>query len=183
MNIGLTQRIFFHKGRAYDAIEHGWYRYLLHHTLSFIPNDTNQDFDQLAKNIDCVILTGGDDLALRRVVELRIATAMMKLVKPILGICHGAFMLTDILGGSLKEDQQHMDTDHNVWYNYKPMSVNSFHTNVINMAPSTATTIATDNDGNVEAWVDGNISAVVWHPERQINPWLPPEIQDKFFKI
>ena len=183
LNIGLTQRIFFHKERAYDSIEHGWYRYLLNHTLSFIPNDPTQDFDQLAKNIDCLIITGGDDSALRRVVELRIATAMMKLTKPILGVCHGAFMLTDILGGSLKEDQQHMDTDHSVWYNHVPISVNSFHTNVINMPHSSATIIATDNDGNTEAWIDGNISAVVWHPERQTTPWLPPEIQNKFFTI
>lgn len=181
MNIGLTQRIFFHKGRAYDSIEHGWYRYLSNHTLSFIPNDPKQDFDQLAKHLDCVIITGGDDSALRRVVELRTATAMMKLAKPILGVCHGAFMLTDILGGSLREDPQHMDTDHDIWYNHTPISVNSFHTNVINMTHSAATTVATDSDGNVEAWVDGNISAVVWHPERQIDPWLPTEIQSRFF--
>jgi gamma-glutamyl-gamma-aminobutyrate hydrolase PuuD len=181
LNIGLTQRIFYHKGRAYDSIEHGWYRYLKDHTLFFIPNDPDQDFNQIAKNIDALIITGGDDSALRRVVELRIASAIMKLQKPILGVCHGAFMLTDILGGSLKEDQSHMDVDHNIWYHYKQIQVNSYHTNIINMPHSDAKIIATDNDGNTEAWLDGNISAVVWHPERMDSPWLPQEIQDCFF--
>ena len=98
MKIALTQRVLYHKGRAYDSIEHSWYRYLKSHTLSFIPNRLDQDFEQLADSHDCLIITGGDDSAIRRTVEFKLATAVMKQQKPILGICLGAFLLTDALG-------------------------------------------------------------------------------------
>ena len=55
--------------------------------------------------------------------------------------------------------------------------VNSFHGLCINQAPSSATVLATDEAGLCEAWIDGNIAAVVWHPERMNVPWLPNEIQ------
>ena len=86
MNIGLTQRVLIHKGRAYDSIEHGWYSYLKDHTLTFIANRTDQDFDKLADNLDLLIITGGDDSVRRRLTELRISTAMFKKQKHILGV-------------------------------------------------------------------------------------------------
>ena len=77
MKIGLTQRVLYHKGRAYDSIEHSWYSYLKNHTLTFIPNRLDQDFEQLAESIDALIITGGDDSVLRRTTELKVASAMM----------------------------------------------------------------------------------------------------------
>ena len=35
-----------------------------------------------------------------------------------------------------------------------------------------------DEYGYVEAWVKGNVAAVVWHPERMNEPWLPSEINN-----
>jgi hypothetical protein len=34
----------------------------------------------------------------------------------------------------------------------------------------------------VEAWIDGPLAGVVWHPERMNQPWLPDEIEDLLFK-
>lgn len=180
MKIALTQRILYNKGRAYDAIEHGWYEFLKDHTLYFIPNNLNLDFDKIAQNYDGLIITGGDDSALRRTVELRTASAFMKQIKPILGVCHGAFLLTDVLGGEIKEDLTHMDTNHTITYGNNEILVNSHHSNVISKTHTDATTIATDNNGNIECWIDNNISGVVWHPERMEQPWLPPEILNSF---
>ena len=179
MKIALTQRVLYHKGRAYDSIEHGWYRYLQNHTLSFIPNRIDQNFEQLAEEHDCLIITGGDDSALRRVTEVRLATAMMKQIKPILGVCHGAFMLTDILGGSTYVHQDgHMDTTHLVTYAGKQQTVNSYHSHAISKLHSSATSLAQDLDGNHEAWIDKNIAGIVWHPERMDTPWIPIEISN-----
>ena len=178
MNIGLTQRVLIHKGRAYDSIEHGWYSYLKDHTLTFIANRTDQDFNKLADDLDILVITGGDDSVRRRLTELRIATAMLKRQKPIIGICHGCFLLTDLLGGSVKEIAEHMDTEHSVWYFGEEQSVNSYHTLYIECTHKTATTLVVDSQGNTEAWIDGNIAGVVWHPERMSNPWLPDEIED-----
>lgn len=181
MNIGLSQRVLMFRNRAYDSIEHGWYSYLKDHTLTFLPNRLDQDFKSLALQLDCFIITGGDDRAIRRTTELKLATEMMILNKPIIGICHGAFLLTDVLGGQVEKKDGHRDgVEHIVNYNNQEYTVNSFHGLYIKQAPSKAKILATDPDGDCEAWQDGNIYAIVWHPERMITPWLPDEIATLF---
>jgi hypothetical protein len=73
LKIGLTQRILYHNGQAYDSTQHGWYSYLQGHTLVPIANRVDQDFEQLAVDVDALIITGGDDSLLRRTVELKLA--------------------------------------------------------------------------------------------------------------
>lgn len=178
MNIGLTQRVLLHKGRAYDSIEHGWYSYLKDHTLTFIPNDVTQDFSALADNLDALIITGGDDSSLRRAVETKIARYMVERNKPIIGICHGCFLLTDILGGQVSEAITHMDTSHSVYYFGEERVVNSYHTLQIKEPHKKATVLVVDPEGYCESWIDGNIAGIVWHPERMKEPWMPDEIKD-----
>ena len=161
MKIALSQRIFYHKGRAYDAIEHGWYSYLDGHTLTFIPNFTDQDFEALAENVDALIITGGDDSALRRTVEIKVATEMMKHQKPIVGICHGCFLLQDILGGNIVDVSGHVDTDHSVDYFGQQYQVNSYHSLGIDKPHASAKILATDSEGHCEAWMDGNLAGIV----------------------
>jgi gamma-glutamyl-gamma-aminobutyrate hydrolase PuuD len=177
LKIGLSQRILKFRDRAYDSIEHGWYSYLKEHALFFIPNRLDQDFDALADELDCFIITGGDDRLIRRTTELRLATAMMLRKKPILGICHGCFLLTDTLGGIVgKKDGHRNGVEHHVQYNGKDVIVNSYHGLCIIKPQATATILAIDADGDCEAWIDGNVAGVVWHPERMIEPFLPDEI-------
>ena len=178
MKIGLTQRVLYHKQRAYDSIEHGWYSYLKEHTLTFVPNRGDQNFKKIAESIDALILTGGDDSAIRRVTELRLATEVMKQRKPIIGVCHGAFLLTEQLGGIIGTVEDHMDTLHDINYFGEVKTVNSFHNLCITTPHKDATVLATDEDGLCEAWIDSKlaIAGVVWHPERMLVPWLPDEI-------
>lgn len=180
MIIGLTQRILYHKDRPHDSIEHGWYSYLKNHSIVLVQNHLTQDFTNLANNIDSLIITGGDDSPQRRTVELKLASEMMKLHKPILGICHGAFLLTDVLGGNLIQDNNHMDTEHVIWYHNESKTVNSFHSNTIKNPHSTAQILAVDDNNNCESWIDNNLAGIVWHPERMLNPWIPTEISNKF---
>ena len=178
MKIALSQRIFYHKGRAYDSVEHGWYSYLDGHTLYFVPNFQDQDFNSLAEELDAFIITGGDDSALRRTVEIRLATAMIKQQKPVVGICHGCFLLVDILGGTVVEVDDHMDTEHDVVYFGQQYSVNSYHHLAIDKLHNSAKILAIDLEGRPEAWIDGNLAGIVWHPERMIEPWIPSELQN-----
>jgi len=182
LNIGLSQRILYHKGRAYDSIEHGWYSYLNGHTLFFIPNNLDQDFQHIADTLDSFIITGGDDSALRRTVETKLASAVMQRNKPVVGICHGAFLLTDLLGGTISEVKGHADTDHDVWYHNTTKTVNSYHNNAITQLHSTGKILCTDNDNHIESFIDGKLAGVVWHPERMDSPWLPDEINNLLFK-
>jgi gamma-glutamyl-gamma-aminobutyrate hydrolase PuuD len=160
-------------------LEHGWYRYLTDHTLSFIPNRFDQDFERLATEHDCLIITGGDDSAIRRTVELRLATIMMQQLKPILGVCHGAFLLTDVLGGVVAQCDNHMDVDHTVDYFGQPIMVNSHHSQAIKHLHTTAQGLVYSTDGSCEAWIDKNLAGVVWHPERMDQPWIPSEIANR----
>ena len=178
MKIGLSQRILYHKGRAYDAIEHGWYPYLNGHTLFFIPNSADQDFEYLANQLDLFIITGGDDTPLRRIAELRLAGQMMRLQRPVLGVCHGCFLLTHALGGIVNNKEMHYNVEHAVTYRGQQHLVNSFHTNYIFKLHESAECLAVDSDGHCEAWIDNTMAGVVWHPERMPTPWLPPEIRN-----
>lgn len=177
MKIGLTQRVLYHKGRAYDSIEHAWYKFLDGHKLFFIPNTLDQDFAELTEDLDCLIITGGDDSAARRATELKLASAMMMSYKPILGVCHGAFLLTDVLGGQVLPVSGHSDNSHDINYFGKRILVNSYHNQGIRSCHSTAVSLAHDSEGNSEAWIDGYMAGIVWHPERMTDPFIPAEIQ------
>jgi len=186
MNIGLTQRVLVHNQQAYDSIDQAWYRYLKGHTLSFIPNRTDQDFEQLADTLDCLIITGGDDSPLRRTVELKIATKMLERYKPILGVCHGSFLLQDVMGGDIQPVNNHYNTTHNVYYNnqeYTEFTVNSHHSLSIKSIPKPGKILAVDEEGNIEAWIDGPTAGVTWHPERMEQPWLPDEIFELIYGV
>ena len=182
MKIGLSQRVLLHKNRAYDALEHGWYSYLKAHTLFPIANRPNQDFNSLANQLDCFIITGGDDSTVRRLTEMRLATHMITRQKPVIGVCHGAFLLTEILGGEIAEIGNHIDCDHQVNYFGELITVNSYHSLAIRTPQKSATILANDEHGNCEAWIDGNTAGIVWHPERMLTPWIPEEIELLFTK-
>lgn len=176
MKIGLSQRVLYHNGRAYDSIEHGWYQYLKYHTLVPVANRLDQDFQQLADELDAFVITGGDDSAIRRTTEIRLARHILQQHKPILGVCHGCFLLTDILGGTVDEIAGHNGMDHVVHYAGGSRIVNSYHSLSISQLHSTGVCLVKDAEGHCEAWIDGTMAGVVWHPERMDAPWLPIEI-------
>ena len=150
------------------------------HTLFFLPNTLEQDFDHIADQLDMIILTGGDDSTLRRTVETKIAAAVMQRNRPVIGICHGAFLLTDLLGGQVQDVSAHQDTSHCVYYFGEEKTVNSHHNLCITKPHKTATVLATDPEGNCEAWIDHKLAGIVWHPERMHSPWIPDEIKNLF---
>jgi gamma-glutamyl-gamma-aminobutyrate hydrolase PuuD len=152
------------------------------HTLFPIANRPKQSFEALADELDAYIITGGDDSTERRITEIRTALAFMKRQKPIVGICHGAFLLTDILGGKMAEIDDHNNTNHEVNYFGEILLVNSYHTQTIKTPQKHATILVNDEQGNCEAWIDGKMAGIVWHPERMSQPWIPEEIEQLFAK-
>jgi len=152
------------------------------HTLVPVANRLDQDFEQLAVDVDAVIITGGDDSALRRTVELKLAGQLALRKKPIVGVCHGCFLLTDVLGGTVTDIVGHHNTSHNINYFGDVIVVNSYHSLAITELHKSGTVLATDEDGHCEAWIDGMTAGVVWHPERMKEPWLPDEIKNLLFK-
>lgn len=173
MRIGLTQRVLLHRGRAYDSLEHSWYEFLQGHALVFIPNRLPLEIPDL----DMLIITGGDDHAVRNQVEHELIDHMLARNVPVIGICHGCQLLTTKLGGSVVPVADHMDSYHEVDYNGQHHLVNSYHTLRIAQPPPGAMVLVHDTDHNAEAWIQGQIAGVMWHPERMTRPWIPAEIQ------
>ena len=173
MRIGLTQRVLFHRDRAYDSLEHSWYEFLQGHTLVSIPNRLCSQFP----DIDLLIITGGDDHPIRNQIEHELVNSMLARDLPIIGVCHGCQLLTQRLGGSVVPVADHQDSYHEVFYQDESHLVNSYHRLRIERSPPGATVLAQDPDGYVEAWIQDRTAGVMWHPERMVKPWIPPEIQ------
>jgi gamma-glutamyl-gamma-aminobutyrate hydrolase PuuD len=178
MNIGISQRIIF-QNRNYDCLEHSWYNFLRSHSIYPIPNRLDLDFKKIANDIDLFIISGGNETDVRRIVEIKLATQMLLLKKPVLGICRGAFLLTILLGGEIEECDGHLNTDHVVHLEQTEHVVNSFHSYRIKQIPKSAISIATDSESYCESWIDGNIAAVVWHPERMKDHLIPKIIRER----
>jgi N5-(cytidine 5'-diphosphoramidyl)-L-glutamine hydrolase len=172
MRIGLTQRVLFHRDRAYDSLEHSWYEYLQGHTLVSIPNRLPVKIP----DIDVLIITGGDNHPVRNQVEHELIDVMTVRNVPVIGICHGCQLLTQRLGGTVVPVDDHMDSYHEVTYHGQQHLVNSYHTLRIEQLPPGATELAHDSDGYAEAWIHGRTAGVMWHPERMKQPWVPREI-------
>lgn len=173
MRIGLTQRVLFHRDRAYDSLEHSWYEFLQGHTLVSIPNRLPIS----VPDIDLLIVTGGDDHPVRNQVEHELVDTMLVRNVPVIGVCHGCQLLTQRLGGSVVPVADHQDCYHEVFYQDQPHLVNSYHKLRIERSPLDATVLARDPDGYPEAWISGKTAGIMWHPERMIQPWIPQEIQ------
>ena len=173
MRIGLTQRVLLHRDRAYDSLEHSWYEYLQGHTLIPIANRLCSPFP----DIDLLIITGGDDHPVRNQIEHELVNGMLSRDLPVIGICHGCQLLTQKLGGSVVPVEDHQDSCHEVFYQDESHLVNSYHKLLIERSPPGARVLASDPDGYPEAWIQGQIAGIMWHPERMAQPWIPEEIQ------
>jgi gamma-glutamyl-gamma-aminobutyrate hydrolase PuuD len=173
MRIGLTQRVLSHRGRAYDSLDHSWYEFLQGHTLVSIPNRLPVEIP----DIDVLIITGGDDHVVRNQVEHQLVDIMSERGIPVIGICHGCQLLTQQLGGTVTPVDNHQDSYHEVVYRDEPHLVNSYHKLRIEQPPPDATVLAHDPDGHPEAWIQGQIAGVMWHPERMTQPWWPDEVK------
>ena len=173
MHIGLTQRVLFHRDRAYDSLEHSWYEYLQGHTLIPIPNR----IPITLPDIDLLIITGGDDNTVRDHVEQHLVDHMIRKDLPVVGICHGCQLLTRYLGGRCVSVNGHNGEDHTVWSNGQLRTVNSYHNLRIERVPAGARVVAVTEDNVPEAWIAGKIAGIMWHPERMDQPWIPEEIQ------
>ena len=68
-----------------------------------------------------------------------------------------------------------------MFYQDEPHLVNSYHKLRIERLPKNVTVLACDPDGYAEAWIQGRIAGVMWHPERMAQPWIPQEIQNLLF--
>jgi gamma-glutamyl-gamma-aminobutyrate hydrolase PuuD len=146
---------------------------LQEHTLIPIANRLPVDITDL----DALIITGGDNHPVRNQVEHEWINLMFSRNLPVIGICHGCQLLTTKLGGTVVPVADHQDSYHEVEYHGQKHLVNSYHKLRIERSPPGATVLARDPDGYAEAWILERTAGVMWHPERQAQPWIPREVE------
>ena len=176
MNIAITQRETIINEIVHDCLDPAWYQFLNGHTIFPVPNLGYYDFT----NIDCLIISGGDDTTNRLSTETNCIGAALEKKIPIIGICHGAFAINRISGGTNTIILGHHNVNHPIYLDGITQTVNSYHTIAIQTLGSNLTTLATDSNGIVEAFVDHtqNIWGIVWHPERMGTPVLPGHLKE-----
>ena len=183
-NIGITMRMT--KAQGYlelrDTIAQDWPRYMQfifpEANYFLIPNvEENVVAFCKKKNINVLILSGGDDIGLfkeRDNTELALLDFMIKSKLPVIGICRGMQLIHHFYGGTLEKGndvfvKEHRATKHSILFNDELMSVNSYHNCKINEATlhNNLSVIARNvKDNSIEAVLGDKLIGLMWHPER-----------------
>jgi N5-(cytidine 5'-diphosphoramidyl)-L-glutamine hydrolase len=178
MKIAITQRIINIRGTDYDCLEHGWYNLLGHHEIIPVPNID----DYVLPEVDCLILSGGDNCEQREFVETACFASAIKQEIPVVGVCHGAFVLNRWYGGVNNKIDGHQDVEHSVTLEGQQYTVNSYHSICLDKLAEPLMTVAYTNE-HTEAFKHHTLPiwGLVWHPERMDTPVLPIELKELFF--
>lgn len=181
MKILISQRDFHipPNNFLFDCLERSWYSFLGNHSL--IPHGNIGKVDETIE-FDCLVLSGGSDSIARNITENNLFYHAIKLRKPILGVCHGAFAINELTGGVNQVDwnlvPSHDHCNHEVMMEGKKVVVNSYHGQTITQLGKGMIPIATHADGTIEAFQHEHlpIYGIVWHPERMENPIVPEAV-------
>lgn len=173
-------------------------------------SENSNDFKEYAQSFDGFLLTGGQDIDAnlygeenlsfagdinpdRDMLDILLVKELIKLDKPVLGICRGAQMLNVVSGGTLYQDidsqfdkvmikhvyncpRSHsvhkvsIKEDSHLFNIYKQnqISVNSYHHQAIKNVADDFKVVARANDGIIEAIEHKEKSMILgvqWHPE------------------
>ena len=173
MNIAITQNETTINGRVYDCLEPNWYSFLATGHVTVIPNTGKFDLHKT----DLIVFSGGRHIENRRPTEVYCFDYAVANDIPMLGICHGAFFLNYMLGGTNGKIDDHWGTEHEIEMDDKTYVVNSYHRLSLQTLDPCCQAIAR-HDKTVEAFKhkDKPIWGLVWHPERMTAPVLPHDV-------
>ncbi len=181
-----------------DALAHDWYVFLqnvLPNAVGIpVPNIEDMVQSYIANiAIDGIILTGGNSIGTmprRDLTEKHLLQWAVQKQLPVLGVCRGAQMLNNFLGGTLSEVSiSHRANPHQIILKDASLAtilVNSYHDYGIaekDLAVD-CMPLAHAQDGSVEAFKHKKLPwfGLMWHPERDIryDSWDILQIQNLF---
>jgi gamma-glutamyl-gamma-aminobutyrate hydrolase PuuD len=178
MKIAITQRQLTIRGITYDCLEQGWYNLFLRHEIIPIPNLSN-----IAIDVDMLVISGGETTEDRYQTEVACSAWAVENDVPIIGVCHGAFLLNYLHSGiNVKGTTGHHNTEHEIRMEDKTYIVNSYHHMAIEELGINLEPIA-HCDGVVEGFkhTERDIWGLVWHPERMLTPVLPTDLRELIY--
>lgn len=175
-----------------------------------IPTGIDKEVQQLCKMLDGLLLTGGGDIdpmlfgeephkhlgdvsPSRDLIEMALVKEMLKLNKPVLGICRGLQIINIALGGNMYQDiysqrdvplLQHAQKAHRYHQSHlvqvekgsllesitksEQIKVNSYHHQAVKDVPLPLIVSGVASDGTIEAIESTKhafVLGVQWHPE------------------
>lgn len=177
MKIAITQRQLTIRGITYDCLEQGWFHFLQGHELIPIPNISDLDI-----SADMIIFSGGDTSEDREKTERLLFDHAIKNNLPMLGVCHGAFLLNRLYGGNNQNILGHQGTEHAVKIGKDSYIVNSYHSGCIFNLGKELVPFAWA-DEFVEGFKHQTLPiwGLVWHPERMEYPIIPQDLKDLLY--
>ena len=187
MKILISSNFKKHFDTYIDFIDHYWLNYFSEkkHEFLLVPNSKKmtEKLIKINKNIDLIIIPGGNDLFEKNKISkirLKVEDILIKfsIVKkiPLLGVCRGMQHINHYFGGSISKIKNHMRKSHNIHlkddlFHKDKMIVNSYHNYGIkntNLAKKFKIQ-AVDSNNNIEMFehIQKKIIGVMWHPERE----------------
>ena len=189
MKILISSNFKKHFDTHIDFIDHHWLNFFDKKKYDFllVPNSKRLALKLIKdnKNIDIIIIPGGNDLFEKsnisksrlKVENILIRLSLEKKI-PLLGICRGMQHINHFFGGRLSKVQNHMRKNHNIYFKTKlfikdRIMVNSYHNfgiKKINVAKQFKIH-AVDSNDHIEMFEHEKkkIIGVMWHPEREKN--------------
>ena len=146
MNIAITQREVTIRGWTYDCTQQDWFDFLGQHTLWTIPNNAPFNLTEA----DCLVVSGGTSSERRNRTESMAIQLFAD--KPVVGVCHGAFMLNKYFQGTFCDIEGHQNTVHPIELEGKTYMTNSYHSIAIKRLGTSLTEIGHDTEGHCEAF-------------------------------
>ncbi|MBL8700446.1 MAG: gamma-glutamyl-gamma-aminobutyrate hydrolase family protein [Alphaproteobacteria bacterium] len=178
--IAITQRVdvLADRGERRDALDQRWTSFLAACGGLVIPVP-NRAPDAAAwaeaLGIQSVLLSGGEDLAdlggpspERDATEIALLAWAERRRVPVLAVCRGLQLLAYRAGARLRRLEGHIAVHHNIVAATGPDHVNSFHSWGFDEVPRAFRSLATAEDGSIEAMRHESlpITGIMWHPER-----------------
>ena len=174
MKIAISQRQVEINGFVYDCLEQGWYEFFLGHEIIPVPNLNNIGLD-----INMLVLSGGETTNARYNTEVACTAWAIENNVPILGVCHGAFLLNFLYSGVNAKTLGHQNTTHKFYMEDQEYTVNSYHQLMIHELGLGLNAIAYC-ENVVEGFKHSQLPVwgLVWHPERMDVPVLPNDLKE-----
>jgi len=198
-NILITQGVYLdERNNLYSKLDYTWYKYAkkLKFNLIGISFEVNLKSIDL-KKIDGIIFSGGNNLnsvqkkkenLLRDIFEKKLFRHFKKKKVPILGVCRGMQLISQLHKIRLYKSQNHVTKGHDiVLIDKKKINVNSYHNYIIKSAPNSFIIDAKnmkDNSIEIMSYKRKQILCLMFHPERfSKNQRKVDKIFKDFFKI
>lgn len=191
IRFGITMRVTNAEGydEPRDSIARDWSNYFIkafpESKFLFIPNIGIEAVDFIKKwDINVLVISGGDNIGetpQRDETEIELIKDTISRNIPIIAVCRGFQLIHKQYGGKLTEGnsdfiKKHRANKHNIIINNKSLEVNSYHVYKIDeksIDKNFNIFARCVKDDSVEGFVNDDILAMMWHPERdeQISKW------------